>query len=159
MKMRSSVLDSYQVVVVREVDSLAAVENLVVNILWLDQDPSVVPRLVTAISLLTVADPVEAAMVLAGRLLPCAFVVCDRGEKDVHDHLLPGHLLGLGLQVGGSQAQVGDYLALSAGQVESPGVTGLGVGDPAVEGAAEEEDEGGFEARAAHLHLVTGGAR
>ena len=148
-------MDSHQVVVVGEIYSLATVENLVISIRRLDQDPSIVPRLMTSIRLLTVADSIKTAMVLTGCLLPHAVVVGDCREEDVHDNLLPRHLLGLGLQVGCSQAQVSHYLPLPTGQVQSPGVAGLGVGDTAVEGAAEEEDEAGFEAGAAHLHAVS----
>ena len=149
-------MDSHQVVVVGEIYSLATVENLVISIRRLDQDPSIVPRLMTSIRLLTVADSIKTAMVLTGCLLPHAVVVGDCREEDVHDNLLPRHLLGLGLQVGCSQAQVSHYLPLPTGQVQPPGVAGLGVGDTAVEGAAEEEDEAGFEAGAAHLHAVNG---
>ena len=154
--MGGSVLDPHQVIIVGEIYCLATIENLVVNILWLDQDPPIVPRLMTPIRLLTVADPIETAMVLTGCLLPHPVVVGDCRKKDVHDDLLPRHLLGLGLQVGRSQAQVGHYLPLPTGQVQSPGVAGLRVGDTAVEGAAEEEDEAGFEAGATHLHAVSG---
>ena len=49
------------------------------------------------------------------------------------------------------------YFPLPIGQLgQSPGVACFRVSDTTVEGAAEEEDEAGFEAGATHLHVVSG---
>ena len=148
--MRSSVLNAYEMVVVREVDRLPAVENFVVQVV-IDNEPPVVPG-GRGVAGLAVADPVETAVVLVGSFPPHSLRVGDGGQQDVHHHLLlPDILLlpalddvdvaqaGVGRGWGG-EANIGHDLALAREVNQSPGVGGLAL-RVAVESAAQQEQE------------------
>ena len=91
--MRSSVLDSNQMIIVGEVDWFTTIQNLIIKII-INENTAVISELLRVFHL-TMVDTVEAAVVLIGGLLPHPLVVGDGAEEDVHHHLLLHNVLSL----------------------------------------------------------------
>ena len=159
--MRGSVLDPDKMIIVGEVHRFSTIKNLIIQVI-VNKDSSVVSGWLS-VALLTVADTVQATVVLIRCLFPHPVHIGHGGEEDVHHDLLPRRVLPVdnhiaedapGAGAGSREANIRHNLGVSGiGEVDQlPGVGGLAV-RVAVEGAPHQEQEADTETGAGPRHF------